>query len=856
VEDISEAKPDKIITETVTATIKHEVADRIATQAYNVGPLELCVFHKHHDGIKHLLTEMKQSSVLSSLGAGVTALFIACWNNDVTTAKLLIDAGIDVNRAEIHHQLTPLHVAVARGSGSLIKILLSAGCDRFAADTSGRTAIYFAFKHQQMRIAKQILAHKSNNAAPATNDTKDVGRSLAPPVALISAAAFERLLDDKEEDLVRLVVSSGYSVDTPLLCGCSPLLQMLGDTNITMAKLLLDLGASPLGHACKSVKWNWHRANYTAYHYAVQNPDLLPVLRRLLDNIELCELSVRDSPAHPLHIAILNRNQKALAYILKRYEEAGSSKLSSSRSQQSLSEPFKAIVFDADDQVVQTNGERGTSAPKVEPQESRQEPLDAKGTSLDTHDDNEWWSWGLPKPSQPTKPSDAVESDDDLWPTTRKKKHKQKLKQAQKAMREAEQNTDANETHHGQEPRSLATNAGPCKSLLLRAVLDRSIVKTNTYAEFFLSKDVSIKTIPPGRPLHITAHIGYLDAVPLLLEAGAVMGAVDEKLQTPLHYAVASRDLDMVRLLIDHGANVNARDRTGSSVAHYSCVQGGEIEILRMLYTAGADFCSRDNEGRTPLHIACRESKSDVVHYLSSLGLDHTAKDFRGTTPLDLIVHIGLNRPLAFVLSFLSGHSDLPPSKYILAQVWQDAKPTELRQIAKRLPQEHLALYANAYSREAGGTPLYLAASAGQVQICDMLREYGALVNLEGGLEGTPLMAACYHGRLEAVKCLVRAGAEISYLTEQKLVVSAIDAAKHFLDIVRWLLVGRYTEQRFLTRDQEQEVIKACPARTQWRHDSLKVVLRGNWAAYSHSIMQHVSRSFICSGGGYCEAME
>ncbi len=74
-----------------------------------------------------------------------------------------------------------------------------------------------------------------------------------------------------------------------------------------------------------------------------------------------------------------------------------------------------------------------------------------------------------------------------------------------------------------------------------------------------------------------------------------------------------------------------------------------------------------------------------------------------------------------------------------------------------------------------------------------MLLEAGAALELEGGHHGTSLMGASAFGRLEAVKFLVRNGALIAY-EKNREVVSALQKARHFPDVIRWLLVGRFQE--------------------------------------------------------------
>ena len=91
------------------------------------------------------------------------------------------------------------------------------------------------------------------------------------------------------------------------------------------------------------------------------------------------------------------------------------------------------------------------------------------------------------------------------------------------------------------------------------------------------------------------------------------------------------------------------------------------------------------------------------------------------------------------------------------------------------------------------------------------LLEAGAQLEQEGGEHGTPLMGACAAGRLAAVKVLVSKSAKISYEKEGQI-FSALRAAKHFPEITRWLLVGRFTEgRRLLTNGEFAGGVRGVP---------------------------------------------
>jgi len=76
----------------------------------------------------------------------------------------------------------------------------------------------------------------------------------------------------------------------------------------------------------------------------------------------------------------------------------------------------------------------------------------------------------------------------------------------------------------------------------------------------------------------------------------------------------------------------------------------------------------------------------------------------------------------------------------------------------------------------------------------------GAELEHEGEDHGTPLMGTCAAGCLPVVKLLVSRGANLCY-TKDGEAFSAFCAGKHFPEIRRWLLVGRYTEGPRLLAD-------------------------------------------------------
>jgi Ankyrin repeats (3 copies) len=125
-------------------------------------------------------------------------------------------------------------------------------------------------------------------------------------------------------------------------------------------------------------------------------------------------------------------------------------------------------------------------------------------------------------------------------------------------------------------------------------------------------------------------------------------------------------------------------------------------------------------------------------------------------------------------------------------QAFTDGAISTLRLFLARIPKEIVARDINFSGKIV--SPLYQAAVQGAIMVLDLLICRGPELEIEGGEEGTPLMAACAAGRLPAIKYLIRAGAKLFY-TKDGNFLTAVHAARYFPSVVRWLLAEQHTEQ-------------------------------------------------------------
>ena len=310
--------------------------------------------------------------------------------------------------------------------------------------------------------------------------------------------------------------------------------------------------------------------------------------------------------------------------------------------------------------------------------------------------------------------------------------------------------------------------------------------------------------------LQIAASNGCIQLVELLLKRRALVNFIDRHGGTPLHFAAASGHVATIKMLLKFGANIHLRDLDLESPC-MCAAERDQLDAVRELLKAGADRQAQDIARRHILLSAGFRNSWNVFFYLlsSTTRYELTVEDVYGDT---VITH-ALRDAGPTQLSSLLNHA-LPDQAYLTektnvltAAVSSIYLTTSvLKRFLKRLSHCLLPQLLG-HQASIGGTPLYAASwfnSPHQADLICMLLDAGGALELEGGEHGTPLMGACAMGRLPAVKVLVSKGAKLHY-TKDGSTVRALDKAKHFPEIQRWLLVDRYIEgPRLLMRDDTQ----------------------------------------------------
>ncbi|KAL9026616.1 MAG: hypothetical protein Q9196_004742 [Gyalolechia fulgens] len=252
----------------------------------------------------------------------------------------------------------------------------------------------------------------------------------------------------------------------------------------------------------------------------------------------------------------------------------------------------------------------------------------------------------------------------------------------------------------------------------------------------------------------------------------------------------------MVRLLLDSGANPNSLGIFKQSATHLAALAGC-LESLKMLRDAGADLELQDEKRSTPLHVATMNDQAHAAIFL----INETANYKLELETNDGLSALGeiLRLAPSFILNLAPSANNYEPREGNTLSTAASLRTATLRRFLRRMPKEMIPGLLNRRHRMLG-TPLYAAVMRRQNDVgdnIDILLDAGVDLEIDGSDHGTPLMGACAIGHLPAVKYLIAKGAKTSYVRGGQP-FSVLTAAKLHPGVVRWLLVDRFMELRFL----------------------------------------------------------
>jgi ankyrin repeat protein len=144
--------------------------------------------------------------------------------------------------------------------------------------------------------------------------------------------------------------------------------------------------------------------------------------------------------------------------------------------------------------------------------------------------------------------------------------------------------------------------------------------------------DVNVKGERNATPLIYAAAFGSLDAMRMLIDAGADVNARNAFDATALLWCAS--DLAKVRLLVEKGADVNVKSKQGKTPLLVAADHSGAEPIVRLLLAKGADAKAVDGFMNTSLSVAAQADDTASVRLLIEKGVDVNARNRAGDTAL------------------------------------------------------------------------------------------------------------------------------------------------------------------------------------------------------------------------------
>ena len=147
-------------------------------------------------------------------------------------------------------------------------------------------------------------------------------------------------------------------------------------------------------------------------------------------------------------------------------------------------------------------------------------------------------------------------------------------------------------------------------------------------------QNLSLAAVDDMPPLHAAIALGFLEAVPLLIEHGAAIDFVEPQLGSALSLAIALKHWAIVKVLLDAKVPLDLVNEGGAHALHVAAYVGA-TETVRKLLDRGAPLHQPNFQGGTALRAAAAAGHIETVRLLLERGAEIGHVDIFGESEID-----------------------------------------------------------------------------------------------------------------------------------------------------------------------------------------------------------------------------
>ena len=726
---LHDAARNDCCTEVLQAIISHG-GDVNATNKKNRTPLMLACWKRNDDAIHVLLNAGADLNIADV--DGYTCLHYAARNGCCTEVlQAIISHGGDVN-ATSKENVTPLFRACVKGNKDTINVLLNAGADLNIADVDGYSCLHYAAGTDCCTEALQaIISHGGDvNATSKENVTplmlacvkgnKDAINVLLnagadPNIADVDGGTC--LHDAAGTDCCTAVlpskISHGGDVNATNKKNRTPLMLACWKRNEDAIHVLLNAGAD-LNIADAS--------GDTCLHYAARNDCCTDVLQAIISHGGDVNATSKENVT-PLIRACVKGNDDAIHVLLNAGADLniadvdGYTCLHYAARNGCCTEVLQAIISHGGD-VNATSKENVT-------------PLFRACVKGNKDTINVFLNAG----------ADLNIADVDGYSCLHYAAGTDCCTEALQAII----------SHGGDVNATSKENVTPLMLACVKGNKDAINVLLNAGA------DPNIADVDGDTCLHDAAGTDCCTAVlPSIISHGGDVNATNKKNRTPLMLACWKRNEDAIHVLLNAGADLNIADASGDTCLHYAARNDCCTDVLQAIISHGGDVNATSKENVTPLIRACVKGNDDAIHVLLNAGADLNIADVDGYTCLHYAARNGCCTEVLQAIISHGGDVNATSKENV----------TPLFRACVKGNKDTINVFLNAgadlnIADVDGYSCLHYAAGTDCcTEALQAIISHGGDVNATSKENVTPLMLACVKGNKDAINVLLNAGAD------------------------------------------------------------------------------------------------